>query len=126
MYLREQQVDRLHFTWHLRAAGIVYGDVYGHIPGALEHLLGPSEVGRDDVDPEEGAPERGVAPAAADVGHCQPGRRRVETEVRVTVGGVVTEDLDEDLHRKARYEGACVLPSAELRDSSLGLCELLV
>jgi hypothetical protein len=38
----------------------------------------------------------------------------------------VAEDLNEDFHRKARYEGAFILLLAKLHDQSLGLLELSV
>jgi len=51
--LGEQQAGGLEFARLLCVATVVYGDVNGNVPGALEHLLGPSVICRDDFDPEE-------------------------------------------------------------------------
>src|SRR5579863_6566053 len=44
VYLGEQQAGGPEFAWLLCVAAIVYGEVNGNVPGALEHLLGPSVV----------------------------------------------------------------------------------
>jgi len=51
--LGEQQAGGPEFAWLWCVAAVVYGDVNGNVPGASEHLLGPSVVCRDDFVPEE-------------------------------------------------------------------------
>lgn len=128
MDFRKQQAGRSNFAWHLRTgAAVIYSDVYGKVSGASEHLLGPSVVGRDDVDPERGTRESGAAPAMAHVGHREPWRWRTEADVGVTIrGSVVAEDLEKEFHREARYRGAFVLPLAKPDDQGLSISELLI
>ena len=50
--LGEQQAGGPEFAWLLCVATVIDGDVDGYVPGAFEHLFGPSVVCRDEFDPE--------------------------------------------------------------------------